>query len=188
MIGRVGDDPTGDALMVALARAGVGHVSVLRDPGRPTVVVPQRPADDDPGGDDAGGQVVAQVIERQAIAAQAPMLEPADVALGLEYLNGTEVIVVVDDTPPDVVPVVIEAADYTHAHLVILLARDATPPEGLGANATVLEVPDDDDDGAFAGVVGAYAAAIDAGTPPSEAFRSALRSAAWEPSDDSPGL
>ena len=34
IVGRVGDDPDGDALMIALARAGVGHVAVLRDPAR----------------------------------------------------------------------------------------------------------------------------------------------------------
>ncbi len=51
--------------MVALAAAGVGHVAVLRDPARPTLVVedgPDQPADDemllDPAGrDDQRGPV-----------------------------------------------------------------------------------------------------------------------------------
>ena len=32
LVGRTGDDPAGDALLIALAHAGVGHVARLRDP------------------------------------------------------------------------------------------------------------------------------------------------------------
>src|SRR4029453_11268758 len=39
LVGRVGEDADGEALVLALARAGVGHVALLRDPARATPVV-----------------------------------------------------------------------------------------------------------------------------------------------------
>ena len=36
LVGRTGDDDAGDALVLALAAGGVGHVALLRDPARPT--------------------------------------------------------------------------------------------------------------------------------------------------------
>src|SRR5665811_1189252 len=38
LIGKVGDDPAGDAVLLALARGGVGHIALLRDAGRATPV------------------------------------------------------------------------------------------------------------------------------------------------------
>ena len=43
VVGRVGDDPAGDRLLIALALAGVGHAAVLRDPARPTPVLAEDP-------------------------------------------------------------------------------------------------------------------------------------------------
>src|SRR4051812_42332685 len=65
LVGRVGDDPTGDALVLALSRAGVGHVAVLRDSGRETPVVqaPESPRDlaaDDPPIEEAADEVDPQ--------------------------------------------------------------------------------------------------------------------------------
>ena len=34
LVGRTGDDPTADGLLLSLARGGVGHVALLRDPAR----------------------------------------------------------------------------------------------------------------------------------------------------------
>lgn len=36
LIGKVGDDPAGDAVLIALNRLGVGHVAILRDAAHPT--------------------------------------------------------------------------------------------------------------------------------------------------------
>jgi sugar/nucleoside kinase (ribokinase family) len=36
LVGRTGDDPTADAVILDLARGGVGHVALLRDPARTT--------------------------------------------------------------------------------------------------------------------------------------------------------
>ncbi|MDP9482634.1 MAG: PfkB family carbohydrate kinase, partial [Chloroflexota bacterium] len=39
LVGRVGEDPAGEALLLALARAGIGHAATLRDAVFPTSVV-----------------------------------------------------------------------------------------------------------------------------------------------------
>jgi hypothetical protein len=154
IVGRAGDDRDGDALMVALAKGGVGHVAVLRDAAHPT-----------------------------GIDADAPVLEPADVSLGLQYLTTYHVLVVADDVPDAVVPVAMEAAGFAGAHLVLLVpvgpagAVRATP---AAADATVLAAPKGDDDGAFARLVGVYAAEVDGGTDPAAAFAAAVASAGWE--------
>jgi hypothetical protein len=170
LVGRAGDDPHGDALMLALRRAGVGHVAILRDPARGTPII------DAVGPDDTDPSVAADDAPAAVRSAQGdgPRLEPADVSLGLQYLTAFSVLVVTDDAPPAVLPVSVEAAAFTGAHLVLLLAPDALPPDGIAETSTVLAAPLDDPDGAFAGVVGAYAAALDGGVVPSEAFAGAL--------------
>ena len=49
----------------------------------------------------------------------------------------------------------------------------------LPTDATVLRVPDADD-GSFAGMVGAYAAGLDRGVDPAQAFRLAIASVGGE--------
>src|SRR6185436_19279643 len=46
IVGRVGEDPAGEAALLDLARHGVGHAAILRDPSRPTPVL-AAPGDDD---------------------------------------------------------------------------------------------------------------------------------------------
>jgi sugar/nucleoside kinase (ribokinase family) len=182
LVGRTGDDPAGDALMVALSAAGVGHVAVLRDPARPTLVVedgPDQPADDEmllepAGRDDQRGPVATSPPD------QAPQLEPEDVALGLQYLTAFDVIVVTDGTPGSVIPVAADAAAFAGAHLVVLVPSVGHDPASLPATATVLAAPAGPDDGAFAAVVGAYAAELDRGADPGAAFAAAMQGAGWE--------
>ena len=154
IVGRVGDDRAGDALMVALAKAGVGHVAVLRDPSHPT-----------------------------GVGTDPPLLEPADVSLGLQYLTTFRVLVVADDVPAAVVPVAVEAAGFAGAHLVLLVPAGpagGTRETTAGGDATVLAAPKGDDDGAFARLVGAYAAGIDGGADPAGAFSAAVAAVGWE--------
>ena len=61
---------------------------------------------------------------------------------------------------PEVIPVAAEAAEFASAHLVVLVGEGSAPPEGLPADALVPQAPPDDPDGAFATLVGAYAAAL----------------------------
>lgn len=192
LVGRAGDDPAGDALLFALTRAGVGHAAVLRDPARPTVLVGNAP-EAEPDGDagpvpttsdgvygERGGRAAA---EAEALAANGPILEPADVALGLRYLTEYRVVVVAGDVPARVLPVVTESAAYAAAALVVLVPDASTVPPFLPDTAIVLAAPPADDDGAFARVVGGLAAALDRGEEPSAAFRAALAGSGWEATD-----
>ena len=82
-------------------------------------------------------------------------------------------VLVVDRRRPGArrVPGRVEAAGFAGARLVLLVGRGARRPRATSPpDATVLEAPADDDDGAFATLVGAYAAALDAGADPAQAF------------------
>jgi hypothetical protein len=181
VVGRVGDDRAGDALVIALARAGVGHAAVLRDPDRATPVLAALPPDEDPDpfaeAEAADGVPAAAAA---ATAADAPRLEAADVALGLKYLTSFGVLVVADDVPAAAMPACVEGAQFAGAHLVVIVPAGRRPPEALPADATVLAAPAVADDGAFAALVGAYAAAVDAGQEPAAAFRTAAGTVGWE--------
>ena len=174
LLGRTGDDPAGDALVLALSQAHVGHVALLRDPARPTAIV--EPIADDPSSVSPPDENAPSATPESA--ASAPVLEPADVSLGLRYLASYDVIVLTDDIASDVVPVVSEAAEFGGAHLVVLVGEGAAAPVGLPSGAVVLEAPADDPDGG-SHLVGAYAAALDAGEAPADAFATA-RGTGWQ--------
>jgi hypothetical protein len=168
LVGRAGEDAAGDALMIALARGGVGHVALLRDPARPTPIVAPAPEE---------GTLVDEHAEEPAPRSiVGPILEPADVSLALRYLPSYGVIVVTDEVMPTIVPVAAEAAAFAGAHLVVLV-QEGGAPDGA-TEGTVLEAPAVDPDGAFAELVGSYAAALDAGVRPADAFGAAT--GAWE--------
>lgn len=174
LVGRAGDDPAGDRLMLALAGAGVGHAAVLRDPARPTprVAAPVEPDAVDPVSD-ADLEVAPPVVP-------GPRLEPEDVLLGLRYLVDFSVLVVVEDVPLEALPFAVDAAAFAGAHLVLLVPAGVLPPADLPADATVLAAPDGPDDGEFGTLVGVYAAALDRGIGPADAFRAATGGGSWE--------
>lgn len=188
LVGRAGEDPEGDALLIALAHAGVGHIALLRDPYRPTRLVAgttpaEAEADDEPVSllDDDGAPVapaVAPAPSPDLGASRWPVLEPADVDLGLRYIPSYAVIVVTDEVPAGVVAVAAEAAAYAAAALVVLVGEGSAAPDGVPSTATVLEAPADDPGGAFAAVVAGYAVALDGGATPEAAFRAAITG--WE--------
>ena len=172
LIGRAGDDPHGDALLVALSRSGVGHVAVLRDPVRATPVVEPPPADDSVLGADR--------VPLRPIAEEGPRLEPADVALGLSYVDAYTVLVVSDDVPATALAAAVEAAGFAGALLVVMVPPGCPAPTVVPAEATVLAAPDEADDGEFATLVGEYAAALDHGMGAAEAFAVATGAVGWE--------
>lgn len=165
LIAKVGDDPTGDALLVALARAGVGHVAVLRDPVHPTV---RRPGSDD---------VALDVIDQDASPVPAmpdpdpgPSLDVDDVGLALRYLTELGVVVAVHPTP-GIVAEASSAAGWANGHLVVVTRPGDAAPTGIPAGSLVLEVVDDGvDDPAIGSRLGIYAAAVDGGTSPADAY------------------
>ena len=189
LVGRVGEDPEGESLLIALVHAGVGHAAVLRDPTRPTLVLEPPPApqaeDDDVSLFDDPSPSVASVAA--AVAASAgPRLEGADIDLALKYLDPAGVLIVTDDVPADVLAAAVAASSYASLRLVVLLASGGlaarSMPAGLPADATVLAAPDDGaDEGAFESLVGAYVAALDGGADPAAAFAAAQGGTGWEP-------
>jgi hypothetical protein len=146
LVGKIRDDGSGDDVVLALGRAGVGHAAILRDPDATTL--------------DAG-----------------------DIELALRYLTDFRVIVTAEPIDPDAARVVADAASYAGAHLIWAVGKRSAPPRSSDA-LTVLDAPKEDG-GAFATLVGSYAAALDAGVPAEQAFREAVRDSGWEsPSGD----
>jgi hypothetical protein len=189
LVGRIGDDRAGDAVLLALARSGVGHAAMLRDPARPTRIAVGRPDDDGeplvplggPGAAEMAGSRAATPSDADDGADPAPSLEPGDVELGLRYVREYRVVVVAEALGDVLAREAADAASFADAALVAVVAASGGVPAAF-AGATVLAAPDADPDGAFAALVGRYAAALDAGLDPSVAFAEARVAAGWEPS------
>jgi hypothetical protein len=178
LVGKIGDDPAGDALVVALARAGVGHVATLRDPSRATPV--RMPTDDpsEPGLDPAPAEASGGAEE----AGPAPALEPADVALALRYVTDFTVVVAVN-LPPEVLAEAVAAAAWAEAHLVVVQEPGSAVPDGVPADALIIELAGsasgDAADATGAGaLLGRYAAAVDRGDDRSAAYTAMTAAAA----------
>lgn len=166
LVGKVGEDADGEALVLALAQGHVGHVAVQRDPAHPTPRV-------DPAGDDAAGEDgKSPRVE--------PALDAADIELALRYLTEFRVIVVAGDLDDAAVGVAADATGWSNGTLIAVVAEGGREPAGLPADAIVLESPADDAE-AFDRLVGELAAAIDAGGDPRAAFRELVGSTGWEP-------
>lgn len=181
LIGKVGDDVAGEALVLALARGGIGHVALLRDPARSTPHVVRR-LDDDGLDPDGGGDIHADepTIE-PGDPARRPGLDTGDVELGLRYLTDFRVIVATDALDEPTMRVVADASGWAAGTLIVLIPDGALEPSGLPAGSIVLQSPAADAGGAFDRLVGELAAAIDGGTDPQAAFRELLAGEGWEP-------
>jgi ribokinase len=189
LIGKVGDDPAGEAVILALARGGVGHIAVLRDAGRATPIVSLTAEGAAP--DDAGP--IAALVARGEAGDRRPVslragdappafglgLEAADISLGLRYLQDFRVLVAAEPLDEQSAAVIAEAAVFADAALVVIASRGQADPAAPGS-AIVLEAPEVDPDGAFAALVGRFAAALDRGVDAAEAFRAATVEGGWE--------
>lgn len=186
LVGKAGEDPEGDAIVLALARDGVGHVALLREAGRPT---PRLQAAGEPAIDsnDAPSAEIASE-DQPAGTATAPAaelgdlaLEAADVDLALRYLTEFAVLILADRADPEMVRVAATAATWADARLILIVRAGEAEPAGLPPDAIVFEAPDADPDGVFATMVGSFAAALDDGDDPAAAFRSSVESGGWTP-------
>jgi hypothetical protein len=175
VVGKVGEDPGGEAVLLDLATALVGHVAILRDPSRPTPAALPAPHDDMPLFEEAEGEPSTDGDKAATEAAQGLSLEPADIELALRYLPDYRVLVIAEPLPDASLGVALAAAGWNGAALVVIVPAGSTQP-AAGDDATIIEAPSDDPDDAFAGIVGAYAAAIDRGEEPAEAFATASSS------------
>ena len=182
LIGKVGEDPDGEALVLALAQGHIGHVAMLRDPANRTPAVvadtasgPERVTDEDvPVAAEDGRLLPAAPGGR-------PALDAGDVELGLRYLTEFRVVVVADELDEAALRVAADAAGWNNGTLIVLIPDGNAEPVGLPPDAIALVVPAIDEDGVFDALVGQLAAAIDAGADPGAAFREAVASAGWEP-------
>jgi hypothetical protein len=179
LVGKIGDDPTADGVLLHLARAGVGHVALLRDPAHATPM--ERPGVEDP--DDAADDEVDGAHGGTAGAdpelAIGPALEAADVELGLAYLTDFTVVVLAEPADTDTVGVVAAAARWGEARMIVAIEPGSPVPASLPADVVVFEAPAADPDGVFAGLVGTFAAALDAGTDPGVAFQASIAAEGW---------
>jgi hypothetical protein len=176
LVGKTGDDPTADAVVLDLARGGVGHVALLRDPGRETPLETVWP---DAIDDDAAEVDPDLRGANPAPIPPGPALEAADVELGLRYLTDFAVVVLAEPADPETIAVVADAARWGEARMILVVSVGQTVPDGLPGEATVFESPPTDPDSAFADLVGTFAASIDEGTEPGAAFRSSIASDGW---------
>jgi hypothetical protein len=154
IVTRVGDDQAGDAVVLGLANAGVGHVATMRSAGHRTPVLAATSRPVDPVDD-------AENVANDAIALQAPSLDAADVGLALRYLSDYRVIVLMHSTDPGIVSEAAMAAGWAAAHLVVV-TFDAADTIRDVAEAALVVTADPDTEG-FAALLGRYAAAVDAG-------------------------
>jgi hypothetical protein len=208
LVGRIGEGPLGDGVIVDLGRAGIGHVASLRAPVDATALVvassidPDRAADtldladlvtetdDDLAGDGGGAgdtdtAVMPSAGSEANPTAGPPALEAADLDLALRYLGDIRVVVVTEVLDDAAARTIADAAAYVGAAVVALVTEQAgsgTRPAALG-DAIVIERPAADPDDAFARLVGGLAAALDRGDAPENAFRSAVTAAGWERSE-----
>jgi hypothetical protein len=174
IVGSIGDDPEGDQVVVDLGRGGVGHAALLRDPAARTPTVIR-------SGEGA-----------------LPRLEAADVELGLRYVPECRVLVVAAILDPEALARTLEAAEYHAAAVVMVAPAGSVDASTLDDRVTLLErpEPEDDegdspseaelaaDDRAFGAFVAEYAARLDQGESPADAFSAALGDSAWERSSD----
>jgi hypothetical protein len=179
LVGKVGNDGAGDAVVVALGRMGIGHAALLRDPLLPTPVLVAAVVDDD------AAEIDAEAPEARLLPADAaarPGLDAGDIDLALKFLPQAGVIVLAGPLPEAAVSAAVDGAAFAAARLIVLVpfgvVSPAVPPE-----ATVLEAPPDDD-GSFGRLVGIFAGALDAGVDPEAAFSEAVSAAGWEPAAD----
>lgn len=184
LVGKTGDDAIADGVVLDLARGGVGHVALLRDPARATPLEGSLVTVDETGvlGDDDGQHAPSPDVTPAE--ADGPALESADVDLGLRYLTDFAVVALAEPASPETVAVVAEAARWGEAQLVLVLRAGEPVPDGLPPDVIVFEAPDADPDGAFATLVGIFAAALDSGTDPGDAFRASVASDGWTGSED----
>jgi sugar/nucleoside kinase (ribokinase family) len=168
IVTRLGEDTAGDELLLAFAAARVGHVATLRDAVHATPIAPApgEPVDPSDDLDDAPDQAVA------APAAPRPTLDAADVELALRYLSDYRVIVVIHPADAGIVREAVAATAWASAHLVVVSEPGAATPGDLPTDSVLLAASDDAE--AVASLLGRYAAAIDGGEAPAEAFQATL--------------
>lgn len=110
---------------------------------------------------------------------QARPLEAADVDLALRYVANSRVVIVAEPLDAAAARAAFDGATYHQAELIILRQPGAAADANVPAGATMIEQPDEDA-GAFAALVGRYAALLDAGRSAADAWTDAIGATGWE--------
>lgn len=169
LVGKLGDDDVGDAVVLALGSSGIGHAALLRDPSRATPLLVRGVETEDL---DTGDDELVDLIE-PAHAGARPTLEAADVELGLRYLSDFRAVVLADPQPAAVVAVAAEAARYAGAVLLGVASAGGGPAPELPPGSFFLAAASGGGDGA-AKLLGRVAAGIDRGDTPEEVLNREL--------------
>jgi hypothetical protein len=175
-------------IVVGLLSAGSGKATteLVSEVARRAAGAPSTPRVEALGvvpGDAAWDRVLFQLAQAGAghatvVRSSRGSMEPADLDLALHYLPEVRAIVLVG-VPPQLLGTAIEAASWTGAPLVLIGPMAGEVPEApAGVSMVVLEAPEHDPDGTFAGFVAAFAVRLDAGDPLDAAWRATLGSLA----------
>src|SRR5439155_7030585 len=100
-------------------------------------------------------------------------LEAADVELALRYLTDFRVVVLADTLEADAGAAALAAAAFAGAHIIDLHAGEADGRSAEADPAFTAFDAEGADPAPFGRMAGRYAAGLDAGQAPAEAFRSA---------------
>ena len=176
LVGKTGDDSTADGVVLDLARGGVGHVALLRDPARATPLEATRPdAVDEPESDDDPTRRPRAHRPRQPVRRSRRRMSSS----AFDTSPISRVVILAEPADPATIAVVADATRWGEARMVLVVPAGQTVPDGLPRDVVVFEAPTADPDGAFADLVGAFAASLDEGTEPGAAFRSSIASDGW---------
>jgi hypothetical protein len=183
LVGKLGEGSDGDAVALSLAAEGIGHVALQRVPGPVPVAGAEDAVDGEAALDDLaaldGSDMPAPEVSWTPPGGEP--LEAADLELALRYLPDYRVVVLAQPLEAAARAAAVDAARWSGAGLILITGSGAG--DGAAASspeeATILEAPAVDAEGAFATLVGRYAAALDAGTPAAEAFAAASATVGW---------
>lgn len=134
-------------------------------------------------GDAAWDQVMVQLAQARVghatvVRSARGAMEPADLDLALHYLPDIRAIVLARP-PATLLATALDAASWTGAPLLLIGPLEGEVPVApAGVQLLVVEAPERDPDGTFAGFVAAFAVRLDAGETLEAAWRGTLGSLA----------
>jgi hypothetical protein len=137
--------------------------------------------------DDEAGDAAVTALGRAGVGhaallrvpGEARPLEAPDIELGLRYLADCRVLVIAEPLTGEALRAALDGAAFHKAHVILVREQGSDVAPGVPDDATVLEQPEEDT-GAFAALVGRYAAALDAERAPADAWREAISETGWE--------
>ena len=178
LVGKVGNDGAGDAVVVALGRLGIGHAALLRDPVRPTpLLVPRTPSRRSDGPAAGDGDAASDAPSRRSRLlpedpAGRPASRPPTSTWLFEFLPQAAGRGRGRSLSPDC------GRWRPRSRARPSPRRDSWSSSPPGATPLPVCRPRRpswrrraDDDGSFGRLVGAFAGALDAGVDPAAAFR-----------------